>query len=407
MNSKDRMAAAMGLCEPDRVPVMCQLSLGYYFLNSGIPEVEIWHSTDAFGEALIELQRRFRFDGILINLPGRNPNWRSYARRVEDTGEEKIIDWTNGWYSVCPRDDNPHVYRQNGERYFAKFEEIEPERLFYVEPHDLSGVTYPHAWGFVNEIPEREFPPWQFDTIDYVVSRAGKEVSVHGEIFSPFTQFLELLDYTNGLTALMDDPVKCEDCLAALAEGAIVLGRGQAAHGVDAILISSPFAGAGFISPDHYRRFVLRFEKMVIDGIKAECDIPVYTHTCGSVGDRLELMGQTGAQGLDTLDPPPLGNVELADAKERIGKRMFIKGNIDAVNVISNGTPEQVLNEAKRCIEVASPGGGYILSSACSIPPVTPAPNISKLVEAAERFGYYEDYEAGSTRIDSESNRCC
>ena len=57
MNSKDRMAAAMGLCEPDRVPVMCQLSLGYYFLNSSIPEIEIWHSTDAFGEALMELQR--------------------------------------------------------------------------------------------------------------------------------------------------------------------------------------------------------------------------------------------------------------------------------------------------------------------------------------------------------------
>ena len=33
MNSKQRIAAAMNHDEPDRVPVMCQLALGHYFLN--------------------------------------------------------------------------------------------------------------------------------------------------------------------------------------------------------------------------------------------------------------------------------------------------------------------------------------------------------------------------------------
>lgn len=391
MNGKDRMKAVMRLGEPDRVPVMCQLSLGHYFLNCRHQEIEIWHSTEAFGEALIEMRRRYGFDGILINLPGRDPGWRSFVRDIEERGEEKIIHWRNGWRTVCPRDDNPHVYREDEEQYSVAFDEVDPERLFYVEPHDLCGVTYPRRWGFADEASaERAFPPWQFDTIDYVVSRTGGKVSIHGEIFSPFTQFLELLGYTNALIALMDDPVKCIDCLAALAEGATILGRGQAAHGVDAILISSAFAGAGFISPDHYRRFVLPSERRVIEGIRAEYDIPVYTHTCGSVGDRLELMAETGAQGLDTLDPPPLGNVELSDAKRRVGGRMFIKGNIDGVNVILNGTPGRVSAEAKRCIEAAAPGGGYILSSACSIPPHAPAANISQLVEAAERFGRYE-----------------
>jgi len=70
--------------------------------------------------------------------------------------------------------------------------------------------------------------------------------------------------------------------LRRFAEGTIALGIGQARHGVDAILISSAFAGAGFISREHYRRFVLPFEKRVIDGIRSVCDIPVYTHTCGA-----------------------------------------------------------------------------------------------------------------------------
>ena len=391
MNSKQRMAAAMRLYEPDRVPVMCQLALGHYFLNCDLPEIEIWHSTEGFADALIKLQRRYGFDGILVNLPGRDPNWQDYIKRIEDGPEGKVIHWVDGRYTVCPPDDNPHVYQEDGTRYFPTFEEIEPEELFYIEPHDLSGLNYPYCWGFSNERarPDEFFPPWHLATIDSVVSRAGQDVSVHGEIFSPFTQFLELLDYTNGLMALIDDPGKSKACLEALTRGSIELGRQQAAHGVDAILISSAFAGAGFISTDQFREFVLPFEQIVVNGIKGAYDVPIYTHTCGSIGDRLELMKATGIDGIDTLDPPPLGSVHLAEAKERIGDSLFIKGNIDPVNIILLGTPEQVFEAARRCISVAAKGGGYVLSSACSIPPHAPRENILKLHEAAEMFGQY------------------
>ncbi|MBZ5554347.1 MAG: uroporphyrinogen decarboxylase family protein [Acidobacteriia bacterium] len=392
MNSKERVAAAMRHELPDRVPVMCQLTLGHYFLHCGLPEIEVWHSTEAFGEALITMQRRYHFDGILVNLPGRDPHWSSYIRRVEECAGEKKIHWANGCTTVCPRDDNPHVYREDGAQYSVPFETIEPEKLFYIEPHAMNGITYPSYWGFLDE-PAREedfFPPWQFDTIEYILQRTGEEVSIHSEIFSPFTQFLELLNYTHGLMALVDDPGKVKACLEALTRGTIALGRGQAARGVDAVLISSAFAGAGFISPDHYREFVLPYEKKVIEGIRSEFDVPVYTHTCGQIGDRLELIQATGTLGIDTLDPPPLGNVELADAKERIGSQLFIKGNLDPVNVVLNGTPETVLDEAKHCLEVAASGGGYILSSACSIAPHSPPDNILKLHEAVERFGRYD-----------------
>ncbi len=393
MNSKERMRLAMHHKRADRVPVMCQLSLGHYFLHSGFPEIEIWHSSETFGEALIKLQRLYQFDGILINLPGRDPSWRSYIRRVEARESEKIIHWMNGWTTVCPRDDNPHVYRENGTRYFARFEEIVPEKLFYVEPHDLSGIRYPYTWGFFEEGPsstEDLFPPWQFNLIDYVRNEVGHEVSVHSEIFSPFTQFLELLDYSSGLMAMMDDPTKTKECLEALTRGAIALGRGQAAKGVDAILISSAFAGAGFISPEQYREFVLPYEQKVISGIREESRLPIYTHTCGAIGDRLELIMETGTDGIDTLDPPPLGDVELSEAKHRVGERLFIKGNLDAVNVLLRGSTDQVGEAAKNCLSAASAGGGYILSSACSVAPHTPPENILQLFDVVQKYGLYE-----------------
>lgn len=37
---------------PDRVPVMCQLALGHYFLNAGGDAIEIWYDSRAFGDAL-------------------------------------------------------------------------------------------------------------------------------------------------------------------------------------------------------------------------------------------------------------------------------------------------------------------------------------------------------------------
>ncbi len=391
MNGKERIFIAMRLREPDRVPVMCQLSLGHYFLNCKIPEIEIWHSTEGFGEALIELQKRYKFDGILINLPGRDPKWRSYIKKIEEKNGKKIIHWKNGWLSVCPPDDNPHVYREDGKIFQARFEEIEPEKLFYIEPHDIGGIKYPYFWGFDKEILDTKnfFPPWHFDTIKYVKERVGDTVSIHSEIFSPFSQFIELLGWREGFIALKTDPEKVKACLDSLSEGTSFLALQQASFGVDAILISSAYAGGGFISPAHYKEFVLPYEKRIIERVKSNYEIPVYTHICGKIGDRLELIVETGTNGIDTLDPPPLGNVELSDAKERIGKCVFLKGNIDPVNVILNGTPEKVLIEARKCIESASKGGGYILSTACSVPPQSPPENIMVLYSAVEEFGRY------------------
>ncbi len=397
MNGRERMDVAMRLGVPDRVPVMCQLALGHYFLHAGLDAIEIWHDSDAFAEALIRLQARYGFDGILINLPGRDPDWRRAVQRIEEVDGERIITWKNGWYTAAPGDDNPHVYQADGTRYFPAFDEIDPDTLFYVEPHDISSITHPYSWGFDGEpaVPGAGFfPPWHYDTIRAVAHRVGHDVSVHAELFSPFSQFMELLDYTTGLMALVDDPGKVKACLDRLAAGAIELGCGQVRAGAHAVLISSAFAGAGLISREHYATFVLPYERKVVDGIHAAHDVPVYTHTCGAIGDRLDLMEATHTQGIDTLDPPPLGTVELADAVRQTKGRMFIKGNLDPVNTVLFGTVDDVHAAARERLMIAAPGGGYILSTACSVAPAAPAANIMALREAAETWGRYDDQPA-------------
>lgn len=379
MTPRERMALAMRHREADRVPVMCQLALGHYFLHSQLDPAEVWHDSLAFAKALVRLQERYGFDGILVNLPGRDPDWRRYAARIERSARGHRIQWGNGFVTLLPPDDNPQVFRDaHGHRRQVAFADVDPAGLYYVEPHDNSGVRR-----------YDEFPPWQDATVR-AVREMTPDVSLHAEVFSPLSQFLELVDLEPGLMALLDDPGKVQACLESLTRGTVDLMRLLAAAGADAILISSAYAGAGFLSPDHYRRFVLPCEgRAIAEFRKTHPGVPVYTHTCGAIGDRLELIAETGTDGIDTLDPPPLGDVELADARRRIGERLFIKGNVDPVNTVLRGTPEQVRADAERRLAAAMAGGGYILSTACSVPPHAPPENIRQLRAAADAAGRY------------------
>jgi len=383
MTSRERMAEAMAKGEPDRPPFMCQLSLGHYFLNTELDEIEIWHDSDTFAEALVTLQRRYGFDGILVNLPGRDSAWRDQVEKIESgPGTGRTIRWKDGTSTVVPPDDNPHVVSAAGEARIVPVELVDPEELFYVEPHDLSGVTYPYSWGIAGGRAEPGgpgfFPPWHLNTLRRVRSLAGPDVSVHAEIFSPFTQLMELLGYTEGLVSLLLDQGKCLAILERLAEEAACLGGMYAGEDIDAVLISSAFVGAGFIPIDHYRTFEMPFVKRIVQGIRAASpDLPVYLHTCGSIGDR---------DGIDTLDPPPLGTVELAEALRILGKLLFIKGNVDPVHTVLNGTPELVREAARERLRLAAPGGAYILSTACSVPPEAPRENILAMGEALSDF---------------------
>jgi len=387
MTGRERIAHAMLHELPDRVPVMCQLSLGHYFLNTGIPPHQIWFTSEGFADALVMLQRRYAFDGILVNMPGRPANILAEIARLEKTDEGERITWRSGYVTWVPRDDSAqYVYEASPcESARADFETLDPDRLDALD--DLPGYvwnTYHIPWLAEKNArgPLAEIPPYFFRTLDLVRAQIGDAISLHGEVFSPFTHYVELLGYANALTSLVTDAGKARALLDRLTEPVRVWAIAQARRGVDAVLISSAFAGGSFISPRMYREFVLPYERRVADAVKAE-GVPVYTHTCGKIGDRLELLAETGTQGIDTLDPPPLGNVELAEAKRTIGARLFLKGNLDSVAMLDY-TREQMRDAVRERLRVGKPGGGYVLSSACSVAPRVEPWKLEMLAPLAE-----------------------
>ena len=392
MTGRERIALAMQHNIPDRVPVMCQLATGHYFLNTEIPPHKIWFTSEGFAEALVLLQRRYRFDGILINMPGRPESVLNDVISIKRTDEGEILTWTSGDKTFIPWDDNAqHRVADSSIQTRADFATIDPDHLEDI--HDLTeyvwGVYHiPALAGITKKGPLSEIPPYFFRTIDLVKDMVGDEISIHGEIFSPLTHFVELFGYERAFMNLVMDRGKTHAILDHLTEASITWAVAQAQHGVDAVLISSAFVGGPFLSARMYKEFVVPYERRVTDAVKAT-GVPVYTHTCGSIGDRLNLMVKTGTQGIDTLDPPPLGNSDLAEAKTLIGDKVFIKGNMNSVALLDFTTREEVIEHASERIRIGKPGGGYILSTACSVSPRMEPWKLELLVPLAEEIGRY------------------
>jgi hypothetical protein len=111
INGKEREALTMRHIEPDRVPVHCQLSIGHYNLNGGYKPHEIWYETEASVDATVMLARRYRFDGILVVLPGRPRNYiQDHVFSVRETEQGEWVAWRNGDKTFLPWDDMPHHY---------------------------------------------------------------------------------------------------------------------------------------------------------------------------------------------------------------------------------------------------------------------------------------------------------
>jgi hypothetical protein len=354
------------------------MSIGHMLLQTGASPLRFWHDPGEFVDGLLALRARYRFDGILVSLHGHDPRWEARIVSVARGPEGERVRWANGDEILYPPDDLP-VVRPAAAPVRPAMDRFDPDAL----PPRIEYIPVSQGLRFRLD---RDRP---FEGVEAVIGRAGRDFSVHGEVTSPLDYVLDLFGFEQTMLGFVDDPGRAAALLDRFAGGVTAIAEGLAAAGVDAVKISSPFAGAGFLSTAFYERFVAPFEARIARAVEAR-GVRAYIHTCGDIHDRLELIAATGVSGIECLDPPPLGRVDLAEAKRRVGDRLFIKGNIDPVHVLLPGDRAAVTADAERRIGLGKPGGRYILSTACSIAPRTPRDNVTALVEAAERAGRYD-----------------
>jgi uroporphyrinogen decarboxylase len=112
-------------------------------------------------------------------------------------------------------------------------------------------------------------------------------------------------------------------------------------------------------------------------------------HCCGKERALVEAAAETDLDCIDPLEHPPMGDCDLAEIKRLYGRRLALKGNLHTTEVMLRGTPETVDAAARKCLDQAMEGGGFVLSTGDQCGRDTPDENITKLVEVCEKYGRY------------------
>ena len=264
---------------------MCQMSIGHMLLQTGIPPLRFWHAAGDFVDGLLALRALYRFDGILVSLHGHAPDWEAGIAAVSRGPEGERVRWKDGGETLFPPDDLP-IVRPSPPPVRPAFERFDPASL----PPRIAYI--PVSQGLRFRLDQEHL----YDAVERVVTEAGREYSVHGEVTSPLDYVLDLFGFEQTMLGFVDDPGRAAAVLERYTAGIVGLAEGLAATGVDAVKISSPFAGAGFLSAAFYRTFVEPYERRIVRALEAR-NVRAYIHTCGDIHDRLELMAETGASG--------------------------------------------------------------------------------------------------------------
>jgi uroporphyrinogen decarboxylase len=121
----------------------------------------------------------------------------------------------------------------------------------------------------------------------------------------------------------------------------------------------------------------------------ASLGVPVLLHSCGHIKAYLDDLAQTKIAAVHPLQRT--AGMDLGEVKTRYGDRFCIIGNIDSSRTLPFGTSEDVAAEVRQAIDIAAPGGGYILASDHSLHDGIPVENITTMFEVGATYGraYY------------------
>jgi uroporphyrinogen decarboxylase len=142
-------------------------------------------------------------------------------------------------------------------------------------------------------------------------------------------------------------------------------------------------------TPEILRELALPAVKRAIE-LATEAGFPTHVHSCGPERELVRIMAEeTELTVIDPLEPPPMGDCDLAELKRLYGDMIVLKGNLHTTDVMLRGTPEIVVEASRRAIDDAAEGGRFILSTGDQCGRDTPDENLRAMIETARTYGRY------------------
>lgn len=195
-----------------------------------------------------------------------------------------------------------------------------------------------------------------------------------------------LANYFRGTLGIFDDLIECED----MVEKAVWLFADMqianlqyfkfAPMPVKRVMFWMHKGMDGFMRPEQYDRLYWRPFLKIVHAL-TDMGVTPIIYTEGPYHTRLEQM----------VDLPEkrcvihFEDIDLARAKATVGKTNCITGNFP-IYLLEHGTKEEVIDEAKRQIDIGAPGGGFIFETNASMENVR-RENLHALYDTVRTYG--------------------
>lgn len=327
----------------DRVP--CVPFMGEFKCRlTGISVWDFWHVPEKMAEAEILAFNRYGYDRIVMG-----PNTRGITESLGGT-------------FLYPENGLPYADRPFLEDY---------EKLWGMEPTEAGKDLRIRDFLYVAEL---------------LVKEAEGIVPVEMSIGGPFT----IASNLRGTERLLRDCRKCPeevqrlmrivtDSQKSCIEEAALYGMG--------IAMADPVANPALIGPKMYEQFVYPYTKELTDYALKKTGQKVSLHMCGKTYSIWKYLCQYELNEL-SLD----NIIDLGRAAAELGAYIPIAGNVDPVEIVMNGTEEEIEAAVYSCIRTGMGAEkGYVLATGCDIPDATDPKQIDCFMKAARNFCYRND----------------
>jgi len=201
----------------------------------------------------------------------------------------------------------------------------------------------------------------------------GGELLIEGWIEGPCAEAADLRGINTLMLDFYDDPAFVREMFDFVLEMELAFARAQIDAGIDLMGVGD--AAASLVGPQIYEEFVWPYEKKMVDALH-EMGALVRLHICGNIS---RILAGVGRLGCDIVDLDYM--VSVAHAREQMGPKQVLLGNIDPVAVLRNGAPESITEAIAECHRQA--GGRYIVGAGCEVPRDTPEENLLALRDYA------------------------
>ncbi len=240
------------------------------------------------------------------------------------------------------------------------------------------------------------YEPARYDASDLPRVRAelGDQGLIMASVGDPAYLAADLMSFQDYLMWAFEEPDHFARTVAMIAERVIENLRRQLDCCVlDFYRIVGPeYFTPPYLPPEVFRRFIVPHVTEMTRLIHSRGG-KVRLHCHGRMGRVLDMILETGCDGIDPCEPPPDGDIALDELKRRCqGRSVSLWGNIE-LKLLEQATPAQVHAEVRKIMDQAKAGGGFILmptAAPINLPlSAKTEANYKAFIDAGLEFGGY------------------